>query len=377
MTHAIWTLRAAFGALGVMFGTWLGLIPWMRDTRALSHDQVGLALLCAGIGGLLTFPLVRHLLARVGSAQLTIVSGISMACCLPVIAVAPNLWWLSASLFAVGIPAAAMDVAINAQAVVQERHMQRSLMARFHACWSVGALLGALGVGLALNWHVPPWTFMALVGLLCACGLWFNSSALLQEDSDVDTPRRAPRLQLKAPVLLVGSMVVGAYMVEGAVSDWSGLFMRDIVGVSLSQAPMAFAAFSFAMVVVRLFGDPVIDALGNVRVLQLSGSLGALGMATSLMAPTVWVVLPAYAVVGCGMALAVPVLMRCAGQIDAGSGGQALATVAFMGTMGMLIAPPLLGWLAHVTSLRSALWLVPLMSAYITLQARRAVHARQ
>ncbi|MFB0915073.1 MAG: MFS transporter, partial [Burkholderiaceae bacterium] len=249
MTHAIWTLRAAFGALGVMFGTWLGLIPWMRDTRALSHDQVGLALLCAGIGGLLTFPLVRHLLARVGSAQLTIVSGISMACCLPVIAVAPNLWWLSASLFAVGIPAAAMDVAINAQAVVQERHMQRSLMARFHACWSVGALLGALGVGLALNWHVPPWTFMALVGLLCACGLWFNSSALLQEDSDVDTPRRAPRLQLKAPVLLVGSMVVGAYMVEGAVSDWSGLFMRDIVGVSLSQAPMAFAAFSFAMVV--------------------------------------------------------------------------------------------------------------------------------
>jgi MFS family permease len=300
-----------------------------------------------------------------------------MACCLPVIAVAPNLWWLSASLFAVGIPAAAMDVAINAQAVVQERHMQRSLMARFHACWSVGALLGALGVGLALNWHVPPWTFMALVGLLCACGLWFNSSALLQEDSDVDTPRRAPRLQLKAPVLLVGSMVVGAYMVEGAVSDWSGLFMRDIVGVSLSQAPMAFAAFSFAMVVVRLFGDPVIDALGNVRVLQLSGSLGALGMATSLVAPNVWVVLPAYAVVGCGMALAVPVLMRCAGQIDAGSGGQALATVAFMGTMGMLIAPPLLGWLAHVTSLRSALWLVPLMSAYITLQARRAVHARQ
>jgi MFS family permease len=172
-------------------------------------------------------------------------------------------------------------------------------------------------------------------------------------------------------------MVVGAYMVEGAVSDWSGLFMRDIVGVSLSQAPMAFAAFSFAMVVVRLFGDPVIDALGNVRVLQLSGSLGALGMATSLVAPNVWVVLPAYAVVGCGMALAVPVLMRCAGQIDAGSGGQALATVAFMGTMGMLIAPPLLGWLAHVTSLRSALWLVPLMSAYITLQARRAVHARQ
>jgi MFS family permease len=377
MNHAIWTLRAAFTCLGLMFGTWLGLIPWMRDTRALTHEQVGLALLCAGVGGLLTFPLVRHLLARVGSAKLVVASGIAMAVCLPFIAIAPNLLWLSVSLFAVGIPAATMDVAINAQAVVQERQAKQSLMARFHACWSLGALTGALAAVVALSWHVPLWIFMAMVGTVCGLGLWLNRHALLQEKRDANTPRRAPRLQLNARVLLVGSIVVCAYMVEGAVSDWSGLFMRDIVGVSLSQAPMAFAAFSFAMVVVRLFGDPVIDALGNVRVLQLSGSLGALGMATSLVAPNVWVVLPAYAVVGCGMALAVPVLMRCAGQIDPGSGGQALATVAFMGTMGMLIAPPVLGWLAHVTSLRSALWLVPLFSAYIILQARRAVHSRQ
>ena len=178
-------------------------------------------------------------------------------------------------------------------------------------------------------------------------------------------------MQWQGPVMLVGSMVVCAYVVEGAVSDWSGLYMRDIVGVSLAQAPTAFAAFSFAMVGGRLFGDAMIDWAGNVRVLQVSGLLGALGMAASLLVPSVWVVLPSYFVIGLGMSLAVPVLMRCAGHIDGNNGGQALATVAFMGTMGILIAPPMLGWLAHATTLRWALCLVPLLSLYLWLQAKR------
>ena len=200
MTHAIWTLRSAFAALGLMFGTWLGLIPWVRDARALSHDQVGLALLCAGIGGLVTFPLVRHLLAGYGSARLTIASGAVMACLVPLIALAPSLWLLCACLFAVGIPAAAMDVAINAQAVVQERSASRSLMSRFHACWSLGALSGALGVGLALSWHIPPWLYMLGVCAMCAAVLLVNSQALMSEPRDANSPRRAPRMQWQGPV---------------------------------------------------------------------------------------------------------------------------------------------------------------------------------
>lgn len=371
MTHAIWTLRSAFAALGLMFGTWLGLIPWVRDARALSHDQVGLALLCAGIGGLVTFPLVRHLLAGYGSARLTIASGAVMACLVPLIALAPSLWLLCACLFAVGIPAAAMDVAINAQAVVQERSASRSLMSRFHACWSLGALCGALGVGLALIWHIPPWLYMLGVCAMCAAVLLVNSQALMSEPRDANSPRRAPRMQWQGPVMMVGSMVVCAYVVEGAVSDWSGLYMRDIVGVSLAQAPTAYAAFSFAMVGGRLFGDQVIERVGNVRVLQASGGLAAAGMALSLLWPTTWVVLPAYFVIGLGMSLAVPVLMRCAGHIDGNNGGQALATVAFMGAMGMLVAPPVLGWVAHASSLRAALWLVPLLALYVVWQARK------
>lgn len=371
MTHAIWTLRGAFAALGMMFGTWLGLIPWVRDARAFSHEQVGLALLCAGIGGLVTFPLVRHLLAGYGSARLTVASAVVMACFVPLIAWAPNLWWLCACLFVVGMPAAAMDVAINAQAVVQERAASRSLMSRFHACWSLGALGGALGAGLALSWHIPPWLYMLVVCAVWAAVLLVNAHALVVEPRDAHSPRRAPRMQWQGPVMMVGSMVVCAYVVEGAVGDWSGLYMRDVVGVSLSQAPTAFAAFSCAMVGGRLLGDQIIEWVGDVRVLQASGGLAAAGMALSLLWPTTWVVLPAYFVIGLGMSLAVPVLMRCAGHLDGNNGGQALATVAFMGTMGLLVAPPLLGWVAHASSLRTALWLVPLLALYVVWQARK------
>lgn len=371
MTHAIWTLRSAFAALGLMFGTWLGLIPWVRDARALSHDQVGLALLCVGIGGLVTFPLVRHLLVGYGSARLTVASAVAMACCVPLIAVAPSLWWLCVCLFVVGIPAAAMDVAINAQAVVQERAASRSLMSRFHACWSLGALSGALGAGLALSWHMPAWLYMVVVCAVCAAALLLNGHALIGAPRDANSPRRAPRMQWQRPVMMVGSMVVCAYVVEGAVSDWSGLYMRDVVGVSLAQAPTAYAAFSFAMVGGRIFGDQIIEWAGHVRVLQGSGGLAAAGMALSLLWPTTWVALLAYFVVGLGMSLAVPVLMRCAGHIDGNNGGQALATVAFMGTMGILAAPPLLGWVAHASSLRAALWLVPLLALYVVWQARK------
>jgi fucose permease len=157
-------------------------------------------------------------------------------------------------------------------------------------------------------------------------------------------------------------------MAEGAIADWSGVFMKDRLGATEAVAPLAFAAFSAAMLVVRLVGDRLKDRFGARRVVAYGAALAAIGLFVPVAADGVALAIGGFALAGAGLAGVFPFVFSAAGR----HGSTALAGVATMGYGGGLFGPPAIGFIANAFGLQVALGFVGLLGVAIALAAGRA-----
>lgn len=378
--RAAHALRAFFALLGVVSGTWMALIPGFRLQWGLGLEALGWVLLSIGVGSVSAYPLAHWGLPRWGSARMCAFSATGLAGAVVVVAMAPSLTIAVFSLFAFGLSAGLMDSAINTQAVTQEAASGRALMAGMHGFYSLGNLVAGAWVSLtvAWGWHLPQ--VLGGVGAAALSLPWVLQMGLLRE------PKRAPvvagveaaagRSARVVPwsraLLLLGALIVAAYLVEGASLDWGGVYLRQHAGASLAQAPWAFTAFSATMVVGRFMGDRVIQSWGAHVTLQRGGLLAMAGLSLALLWPRLEVVVAAFALLGLGLSVVVPVLFSLAGRLYPGDGGRAVALVAMMGYAGVFSGPAVIGWIAERAGLPSALALLVLLAALIWRQGPRA-----
>ncbi|MFC3691003.1 MFS transporter [Chenggangzhangella methanolivorans] len=374
--RTLWRARLATLALffvcGAALGVWAAHIPLLKSGLALDDSTLGLVMLAMGIGAVVAMPCSGALIHRFGAVAVSIASGLAIAVALALPPHMPDPVTLGLSAFLLGLSLGGIDIAMNAHAAAVEKAFGRPIMSSIHAFFSIGGLFGAAGaaglVGLAVGAKLGMGAGGAVVALIVLAAARF----LAFEDRPETEGGHGLRLPSRA-VLLLGLLTVCSFLCEGAMMEWSALFLRDVAGASLGLAAAGYAAFSATMTIGRLLGDRFVEALGPARAVQLSGAVAAVSLLVVTFAPNPWVAFAGILAAGLGFANIVPPLFSAATRAPGVAPAAALAMVASMGYSGGLLGPPAIGFLSDAFGLRFGFGLLVVAAAIVALFARRTI----
>ena len=347
-------VSAAFALNGLLLGTWAARVPGVMEKHDLTKSELGLYLLLMGVGALISFPLAGRLADSRGAVRVTRWIAVIYLLSLIVVGVAPGHVMLGVGLFFFGMCHGSMDVTMNSWATEVEKHMGRSVMSSFHAMWSLGAGLGAASGFLATGLNLSIAVHFAVLSV--AGGLLFGPFIAAQWDSQRRAATKGgPVFAMpRGALALVGLVALAAGIGEGAMADWSAVYLRDVVATGESQATLGYAVFSVTMVAMRLCVDQLVIRLGPVTVARLSGLIAATGLAFVTVYPSLPLALAGFVMMGMGYAALIPLAFSRAAADPDVPPGQAIASVATLGYGAMMIGPPAIGFVADIWSLRAA-----------------------
>ena len=337
----------AFFVNGAAFGGWAAQVP--RAIARLQADEgtFGLMLLGMGIGAVLAMAFSGRLIARFGAGPLMRLSFAIFLAAYIVLSVASDWGLFVAALLLFGAAGGLMDVAMNAYAADVEMHMDWRVMASFHGMWSVGGLAGAALVSALLAIVSDLAQALILTGgisilfLLCQ----HNLIPLRHQAGE----QSGGKLAIGRLTLLLGVLAALSFAAEGAVRDWSSLFLANEVKTSIDRAGWGFAAFSAAMALCRLTGDWMRLRFGERNVVVISGLVAIVGYVMAVASANYLVAVAGFGLVGLGLSNIVPILISAAGRSSAP--GSSIAFVVSFGYAGFLASPPILGFIAAEASL--------------------------
>jgi predicted MFS family arabinose efflux permease len=345
--------RTAFLCNGLTLSAWVPLVPLAKQRLDLNEAGLGLVLLSLGAGALVSMPLSGLIIARIGSRQAILIASMLFFPMLPLLASLTSLPFMVICLFIFGGANGVMDIAMNAQGVAVEHLVGRPIFSSLHGMFSVGGILGASLCGGLMHLGLAPAIAATLIAVTLAGLVLSQVSALLPgRDS------RSERKHFNRPtglVALLGLLAFAGAMTEGAMMDWSAVFLHFDRGFSEAEAGLGFAAFSATMAIGRLSGDWVVARLGADMTIRFGSLLAAAGLAMVTMFTQGGLVLAGFAMTGLGLANVVPQLFGVAGRLPGFSPGVAISAVATLAYAGILAGPPMIGPLATMTSLPIAL----------------------
>ncbi|GID33030.1 MFS transporter [Paractinoplanes brasiliensis] len=338
-------VAALFFTLGFQYSTWAARLPALTDRLGMSAAQVGVLLLAAGVGALISFPLVARLLTRYGSRRLAVAAALVLVAALAGLAAAPSFPVAVAVVLVDGVAVGCLNVAMNAQGAALEAAFERTTMAKLHALFSGGIFSAALLASAVTAVTGSVAAHFAVAGALLIALVLTARPALLTHDLPAaGSTTGGGRFRLPAAVTVsVGLAMLLATVTEGAMTDWSALYLREVTHAEEYLLPLGIAVTSAAMVIGRLFADGWRDRWGDKPVLLAGAALAGLGLAVALLVGGVVPALAGFACVGFGMAPVSPCLYVAAAR----QGPAALTVAAAMGTAGLLIGPPAIGFVAE------------------------------
>lgn len=366
-------IRAQFFVLGLLMGAWGAQVPAVKRHYGLDEATLSYALLAAAGGAVFCLFVAGSLVARFGVRHCVQVGALLLAGSLAVVLQLHSYALLMLLMLALGAGSALFDVAINSEGNTLETQGRRKVMSGLHAMFSLGGMSGAL---LCAGLHrVAAQAPLQLLGISLAVALpVFWAAGRL---SSLRT--HAEPLALSWPrglLLWMGLLTTLGMVAEGAMYDWSALFVRQELHTDEATGALAFAAFSAAMAGGRLVGDWVRGHVAPIPLLRRSGALAAIGMALALLVGEPWAALLGFVLVGLGLSNVIPVVFAAAGQVPGIPAAAGVAAVSSVGYMGFMIGPPLIGLLARWTTLSAALWTVALFAALMGLAARAVLGRR-
>ena len=334
---------AVFFINGTVLASWVAHIPLIKDKFNLTPGALGFVLLAAGVGSILALTVVGGIVARAGSRLVTRIAAIACCASLPLVLLVPNVPSLVAALVFFGMANASLDVAMNSQAVAVEQRYGRPIMSTFHALFSAGGLAGAAVGSLLLSRNIS--TPVQVLGILLALGLLAALALPRLLPVAVDQANDAPAfIRPSGPLLQLGLLALFALISEGAMADWSAVYLHTTLHTTPSLAATGFAAFSLTMTLGRFGGDRLRSRMPSVEVVRLSGVLGAAGLGLALLVGQPIAALIGFACVGFGLANMVPVLFSAAGSSPGVSPGSASPPSRRPAISAFSSGRPWLGW---------------------------------
>jgi MFS family permease len=357
LRQASWTERAAttaaFLASGLGIGAWAASIPVFKNALSLSNGALSLALLAFAIGAVLAMQLANLAANKFGTAGGTRIAMLLFAISLLLPPLARSLAALVVAALAMGAAQGLLDVLMNAQASDVERRWGAAIMSSFHAAFSAGGLGGAaLGGTLAGATAGRGMELAALASAILVGSAWM---ALRSRGRPMPSRRR---LMLPERALLpLCAAVLLCMLCEGAMGDWSSVYLATVVGTAPGRAAVGYAAFSGTMLIGRLVGDRVVRRVGHARVVSVGGTVATIGLVLAVAFPTTVTSTAGFALVGLGLSNVVPAIYSAAGHRGSTpENGVAMAATA--GYAGFLVGPVMIGVTAQVVGLRIGILLL-------------------
>lgn len=380
VTAAAAATFVVFGINGLVFASWAARIPAVTEILRITSGQMGTLLLCTAVGSLLALPTAGLVVGRIGTANavrfggvLAAAAGVGIALSLSVASIPGT----AVSLFFFGIAIGLWDVSQNIEGADVEHRLRRTIMPQFHAAFSGGAFIGALvgaglsNLGVGLPAHLLAIAGVVLVATLVAPRYFLPHAASVLPEGEAK-PAKGPSAWRDSRTLLIGVVVLGATLTEGAGNDWIAKASVDGLGTADSTGALMFALFVLAMTAMRFLGGRVIDAYGRVAVLRASMAAAAVGLGLFVLAGNVWIAAAGAALWGIGAALAFPMGMSAAAD-DPQRAAARVSVVSTLGYVSFLAGPPLLGYLGDLVGIHQALLAImaPIVVALLLAGAAR------
>ena len=369
LLRARWSTRVQFAALGILSGAWGAHVPSIKQHFDLTEASLSMILLSVAIGVLFSLMFVGRVVEKLTARGGALVGGLLIATALAAILYAPGFLFAFPIAFLLGASMSLFDVSINAEGTELEHVGGKPIMSNLHGMFSTGGMAGAALVAFLLRSGMPPAQQLAMISGVLAVVIAFASRGMLITHSTSDEPQQNfawPRGLL----LVIGLLILAGMVAEGVMYDWGVLYLKQEIGMPQAQAALGYAAFSAAMALSRFSGDYLRERFSEEKLLLVGGTTAAVAMAVVLLSGNAWIALGGFVLVGAGLAPVAPVLFSAATRVPGVSRAAAIASVTSIGYAGFMIGPPLIGGLAHATSLTVALSVIVVSASLLAFGAR-------
>lgn len=345
------SLSIFFLLSGFCFATWASRIPTIKTIYDLNDAQLGNVLLTLPISSLIGLPLSGWLVAKFDSRKPLIVSFILLNLALALIGISYSILMLIVAVFLFSFFMRILNIAINTQSISVQKSFIRKIIGSFHGLWSSGGLIGVIFSTFMVKWDISIQQHLIMAAVISMISGCIAYPFLLKSD-------RSPhgnKLILGKPdkqIMLLGILVFFAAVCEGGIFDWSGVYFKEVVKVELFT--LGYLIFMVFMALSRFFSDVLIERLGMKRMYIVSSSFISIGILSLILFPSFWPSIIALGITGLGVAAIFPMTFMLAGTSKKYSAGMAISIVATYAIVGMLLGPPLIGYIAHAFNLKVA-----------------------
>lgn len=374
LSRARWATRAQFLNLGFVGGVWGVHVPSVKGQYSLDARTLAIALLATSVGSLLTLTIAGRTVGKLGARTTAVLAGWGFCLALALSLVLPGLWALLPVMMLLGASESVYDVAINAEGTTLETMSGRGVMSGFHGMFSLGAMVGAAAAALMLRVGIAPSMQLIGVAAFVACSILVSSRGMLASHPPVEGSQ-ANFAWPKGTLLLIGMLILFGMLAEGVMYNWSVLYVNQELHAPQELAALAYVAFAGATAAMRFAGDSVRAKVSERTMLLAGPGLAAIAMLLVLLIARPWAAMAGFALVGVGLATIVPILYNAATRVPGVSRAAAIASASSIGYLGFMAGPPIIGGIAHATTLTIAMGTLIVAALILMIGARLVPHA--
>jgi MFS family permease len=345
-----------FFLFGLCFSSWASRIPTIKTALDISDGKLGLMLLALPAGQLTALPFTGKLVTRIGS-KFTLLIGLSVyAVILILLGASTSQLQLGLTLYGFGIFANLSNIAVNTQSVLLESHANKPIVSSFHGAWSLAGFTGGSIGGIMIANNISPQFHFTIICAIVWIMVFAFHRNLIAEKRVEQTVKKGFQ---KPDKRLVALGLIGFFNLacEGAMFDWSGIYFHDVIKTETAKITTGYIAFMLAMASARFAGDWFRKNLSAQKMVMFSGLLSCGGLLIAVIFPYYITATIGFFIVGLGVSTVIPVLYATAGKTEIPA-GVAIATVSTVSFLGFLIGPPLIGYIAEISSLRTSFLVV-------------------
>jgi MFS family permease len=353
---------------GFTFATWASRIPDIQQQLHLSETALGAVLLAMPVGSFITLPFSGYFTAKLGSRKVVIFAATVYSFLLVGIGFSDSVLLLAVCLFLFGSAGNLMNIAINTQALALEKLYRKIIISSFHGMWSVAGLAAAALGTYLIGKAFPVSMHFLLVSAIALASFIFCMPYLLHDQSKQPEKRAFFTKPDKAFVGL-GLIAFGSMICQGAMFDWSGVYFKKVVTTNPAYIGFGYTAFMVSMTFVRFITDWLTQRIGFTKIIAICGVFISAGLLINVFIPSLVPATIGMLFVGIGVSPAVPLVFSAAGNSSKLAPAIAIAAVSSIGFIGLLIGPPLIGFIAGLTSLKISFLVLAFFGVAISVLA--------
>ena len=363
-------LGVNFFLSGFCFSTWASRIPSLKAIFDLNEAELGTLLFIMPVSSLIGLPISGWMVSKFDSRYPLLVGFLIFSISIASIGYANDLFLLYVILFIFSFSMRVMNISMNTQSVILQKSFYKKINGSFHGLWSTGGLIGILLSTLLIKLNVSMSFHLSLVAAITFFASLMTFAFLLKNDRQTNGNKLAFGKPDKF-ILNLGLLIFFAAVCEGGLYDWSGVYFNEVVGENLFT--LGYLTFMVFMAISRFISDKLVDLIGESKMYVFSSSVVLTGIGIVILFPSFWPALIGFSLTGIGVASVFPMTFTLASQSKKYAPGMAISIIATYGTVGMLLAPPLIGHIAHLFGLRYAFVLFILAAITIIPVSRRVI----